>query len=118
VARRKEIVIKRNRIRRREPKDERNKGIRSRHIEELLHLRKKGKSTNSIGIWNRRLQPRLVPMRSSSNDVFGKTNGPGFGKREAGSPVALRKIDKWTLWKGRPPPKRKEEQEAEEEPVK
>jgi hypothetical protein len=81
------------------------------------HLRKKGKSTNSIGIGNRRLQPRLVTMRSSSNDVFGKTNGPGFGKRAAGSPVALRKIEKWTLWRGRPPPKRKKEQEAEEEPV-
>jgi hypothetical protein len=89
VERRKEIFIGRNRIRRREPKNERSKGTRSRHVEELLHLRKKRKSTNSIGRRNRRLQPRLETMRNSSNDVFGKTNGLGFGKRAAGSPVAL-----------------------------
>jgi hypothetical protein len=90
MARRKEIIIERNRIRRREPKNERNKGIRSRDVEQLLHLRKKRKSTNSIRGWNRRLQPRLETV--SRNDVFGKTNGLGYGERAAGLPVALRKI--------------------------
>jgi hypothetical protein len=103
----KEIVIGRIHIRRREPENERSKGTRSRHVAELLHLRKKRKSTNSIGGWNRRLQPRLETMRNSSNDVFRKNNRPGFGKRAARSPVALRKIEKWTLWRGRPPLKRK-----------
>jgi hypothetical protein len=113
--RNKETIIERNRIRRREPKNERSKGTRSRDVEELLHLRKKTKSTNSITGWNRRLQPRLETM--SRNDVFRKTNGLGFGERAAGSPVALRKIEKWTLWRGRPPPKRKKEQGTEEEPI-
>jgi hypothetical protein len=44
VARRKEIVIGRNRIRRRQPKKERSKGTRSRDVEELLHLKKGGKT--------------------------------------------------------------------------
>jgi hypothetical protein len=34
----------RNRIRRREPKNERSKDTRSRHVEELLHLGKRGKA--------------------------------------------------------------------------
>jgi hypothetical protein len=105
--RNKEIVIERNHIRRREPKNERSKGTRSRDVEELLHQRKRRNTAKSIGGRNRRLQPRLETMRNSSNDVFGKTNGLGFGKRAAGSPIALRKIEKWTLWRGRPPPKRK-----------
>jgi hypothetical protein len=42
--RNKEIVIERNRIKRREPRNERSKGIRSRDVEELLHLRKKRKA--------------------------------------------------------------------------
>jgi hypothetical protein len=89
---RKEIVIRRNRIRR-QPKKERTKGTRSRHVEELLHLRKKRKTTRSIGGRNRRQQPRLETMRNS-NEVFGKSIGLGFGKRAAGSPVAVRKMKK------------------------
>jgi hypothetical protein len=40
------------------------------------------------------------------NEVFGKTTGLEFGRREAGSSVALRKLKNGTLWKVRPPPKR------------
>jgi hypothetical protein len=43
VARRKEIVIGKNRIRRRQPKKESRMGTRSRDVEELLHLRKEEK---------------------------------------------------------------------------
>jgi hypothetical protein len=103
------FAMGRNRIRRREPKNERSKGPRSRYIEELLHLRKGRKTANGIGGRNRRLQPRLETMRNS-NEVFGKSIGQGFGKRAAGSPVAVRKIENWTLWRGRPPPKRKKQQ--------
>jgi hypothetical protein len=105
--RNKKIVIEGNRIKRREPKNERSKGTRSRHVEELLHLRKKEENTNSIGGRNRRLQPRLETMRNRINEVFGETNGLWFGKRAAGSPVALRRRKKWALCRGRPPPKRK-----------
>jgi hypothetical protein len=50
-----------------------------------------------------------------SNQVIGKFIGLGFGKRAAGSPVAVRKVEKWILWRGQPPPKgKKKEQETEE----
>ena len=39
-------------------------------------------------------------------------------KRVAGSSVSLRQHKDWTLWRGRPPPKRKKTQGTEEEPVK
>jgi hypothetical protein len=42
-----------------------------------------------------------------SNEVFEKSIGLGFGKRAAGSSAAVRKIKKWILWRGRPPPKQK-----------
>jgi hypothetical protein len=109
VARHKIIIIGRNRIRRHEPKYECSKGTRSRRVEELLHLRKKRKTAKSIRGQNRRLQPRLETMRNSSNEVFRKSIGLGFGKRAAGLPVVVRKIKKWTLWRGRPPPKRKKQ---------
>jgi hypothetical protein len=88
VERRKEIVIGRNRIRRREPKNERSKGTRSRHVEELLCLRKGRKTTKRIGGRNRRQQSQLETMRNS-NEVFGKSIGLWFGKRATGSPVAV-----------------------------
>jgi hypothetical protein len=108
VARRKEIVMWRNRIRRRQPKNERSKGTRSRGVEKLLHLRKKRKTAKSIGGRNRRQQPRLETTRNS-NEVFGKSIGLWFGKRAAGSPVAVRKLENWTLWRGRPFSKRKKQ---------
>jgi hypothetical protein len=40
-----------------------------------------------------------------------------IARQNAGSPVGLYDIEHWTLWMGRPPPKRKKEREAEEEPV-
>jgi hypothetical protein len=102
--------------RRREPKNERSKGTRSRDVEELLHLRKGRKTDKSVGGRSRRLQPRLETMRNGI-ELLGKSIGLGFGKRAAGSLVALRKIENRTLWRGRSPLKRKKEQEAEEEPV-
>jgi hypothetical protein len=80
--RNKEIVIERNRIRRREPENERSKGTRSRHVEELLHQRKRWKTAKSIGGRSRRLQPRQENYET------------GIAKRSAGSPVALQMIKK------------------------
>jgi hypothetical protein len=88
--RNKEIVIERNRIRRREPENERRKGTRSRDVEELLHPRKRRKTVKSIGGRSRRLQPRQENYET------------GIAKRSAGSPVALQMIKKWTQWRGRP----------------
>ncbi|PNF32603.1 hypothetical protein B7P43_G18094 [Cryptotermes secundus] len=41
-----------------------------------------------------------------------------IAKGMVGSSVSLRQHKDWTLWRGRPPPKRKKEQGTEEEPVK
>jgi hypothetical protein len=133
--RNKEVIMERNCIRRREPKNERSKGTRSRDVEELLHLRKKRKSTNNS---EGRNPGERAPLRSGgtrkkdmcdisrekimvitriNKEVFERTTRLEIAKRSAGSPVALRMIKKWTQWRGRPPPKRKKEQEAEEEPV-
>jgi hypothetical protein len=89
--------------RRRQSKLECSKGIRSRDVEQPLQLRKGRKTGNGIGGWSRRQQPRLERM-GNSNEVFRKTIGLEFGKRAAGSSVALQNIKYWTLWKGRPPP--------------
>jgi hypothetical protein len=107
--RKKEIIMGRNRIRRHEPKNERSKGIRSRDVEELLHLRKGRKTAKSIGVRSRRQQLQLKTIRNSGNKVFRRTMRLGIAKRIAGSPVAVQKIKKWTLWKGRPPPIRKKQ---------
>jgi hypothetical protein len=109
VARRKEIVIERNRIRRRKPKNERSKGTRSRDVEELLHLRKKRKTAKSIGGWSRRQQLQLESM-VNLDMTFRKTMRLGITKQIAGSHVALQRIKKWTLWRGRPPSKQKKKQ--------
>jgi hypothetical protein len=71
---------------RRQPKPECSKGIRSRDVEEPLNLRKGRKTANSIGGRRRRHQPRLERM-GNSNEVFGETIGLEFGKRAAGSSV-------------------------------
>jgi hypothetical protein len=43
--------------------------------------------------------------------------GRKTAKQIAGSSVGLQQNKNWTLWRGRPPPKRKREQQLEEEPV-
>jgi hypothetical protein len=69
-------------------KPECSKGIRSRDVEEPLHLRKGRKTTNSIAGRSTRQQPRLESM-GYSNEVFGKTIGLEFRKRTARSSVPL-----------------------------
>jgi hypothetical protein len=72
--------------RRLQPKLECSKGIRSRDVEQLLHLRKGTETANSIGGRSRRQQPRLERM-GDSNEIFGKSIGLEFENR-----VALRNI--------------------------
>jgi hypothetical protein len=92
------------------------KGIRSRDIEETPHLRKGRKTVNSNGGWSKRLHPRLKSM-GNSIQVFGKTIERQFGKLADGSSVVLRNINNWTLWRGRPPPKRKKSLHTKQELV-
>jgi hypothetical protein len=55
-----------------------------------------------------------APMKRLWTRQVGGTGPDHLG---GGSYVASWNIKSWTLWRGRPPPKQKKEQEAEEEPV-
>jgi hypothetical protein len=52
---------------------------------------------------------QLETTRNTGSEAFRKTTRLGIVKRIAGSPVAVRIIKKWTLWRCRPPPKRKKQ---------
>jgi hypothetical protein len=56
---------------------------------------------------------KIMVTTRIGKEVFKRTTRLGIAKRSEGSPVALRMIKKWTQWRGRPPLKRKKEQEAE-----
>jgi hypothetical protein len=74
---------------------ESKKGTSSRDIEELLHLRK-GRTTTNIN-----------ESMGNSIEVFRNIIGLQLGKLVDGSSVVLYNIKNWTLWRVRPPPKRK-----------
>jgi hypothetical protein len=82
------------------------KSIWSRDVEEPLHPRKGRKTVNSNGGWNKRQHLRLKSM-GNSLEVFRNIMGLQFGKLADGSSVLLHNIKNWTLWRGRPTPKRK-----------
>jgi hypothetical protein len=52
-----------------------------------------------------------------AGQIFGKTFRLENAKRIARSTVGLRTNKDWTLWRGRPPPKRKKKRKVEQEPV-
>jgi hypothetical protein len=60
----------------------------------------------------RKRELKMLQLESTGNldTTFRKTTRLGIAKRIAGSVVALQRIKKWTLWRGRPPPKRKKKQ--------
>jgi hypothetical protein len=72
------------------------KGIRSRDIEEPLHLRKGRKTANSNGGWSKRQHPRLESM-GKSVEVVRKAIEREFGKLADGSSIVKRNIKNWTL---------------------
>jgi hypothetical protein len=92
--------------RRRQLKQKCSKSTRRRDFEEPLHPRKGRITSYSIGGQSREQQPRLESMRNSSK-VFGKTVGLEFGKQEFEISSGIRRRRNWSLWRGRPPPKRK-----------
>jgi hypothetical protein len=94
--------------RRRRPKLECSKGIKSRDVEEPLHPRKGKNPVNSMREWSGREQPRLE--KKEPNRTYRKTTGLEIEKRIVGSHISLRQDKDWTLWRGRPPPKRKKQQ--------
>jgi hypothetical protein len=71
---------------------------------------------NDIEGWNTRERAPLGSGGTRNKGIYGifreKIMGHGVGTSSE-----LQRSKHWTLWRGRPPPKRKKEQEAEEEPV-
>jgi hypothetical protein len=55
---------------------------------------------------------KMLQLESTGNldTTFMKTTKLRIAKRIAGSPIGLQRIKKWTLWRGRPPPKHKKKQ--------
>jgi hypothetical protein len=65
---------------------------------------------------SRKRNPKELRTRNVIK-TFGKTTGLKFAERVNRSTVGLRKIRKWTLWRDRPPPKRKKKFQIEQEPA-
>jgi hypothetical protein len=75
-----------------------------------------GKTATSIGGQNKREQPRMEGL-GISEEIYWKTFRLEIVKRAAGTSSGLGRIMNWTLWRGRPPPKRKKGLQVEREPV-
>jgi hypothetical protein len=91
---------------RRWPKPECNNGRRDRGAIRQLCLRKRTATGNGFRRWSRRHGLRLRSEKTSGR-IFGKTIGTGFVKQIVGPSIKLRKMNVRTLWRDRPPPKRK-----------
>jgi hypothetical protein len=77
---------------------------------------RKDPTINGIGGWN---SGQLSPLERGgpTYKILKMTLELEFLKRAPGMPIGLQKMRNWTLWRGRPPPKRKKEQRMEQEPV-
>jgi hypothetical protein len=91
--------------RRRRPKLKCSKGMKSRDVEEPLHQRKGKNPTKSIAGLSGRRQLRLE--KKEPNTTYRKTTRLEIKKQIVGSHISLRQDKELTLWRGRPPPKRK-----------
>jgi hypothetical protein len=63
--------------------------------------------TNGTKNWDVKEQLRLGNERTTRG-IYRKSIGLEMAKRIARCTVGLKRIKDWTLWRGRPPPKRKE----------
>jgi hypothetical protein len=77
--------------------------------------KKKG-TTNAIQGWSAGHRSYLGSGGTPSKTPYEIFRGK-IAKQVVGTPSGLRRIRKWTLWRGRPPPKRKKEFQVEWEPV-
>jgi hypothetical protein len=77
-------------------------------------MRKEGTNTTRKRGFKERL--RFGNERTTSW-VYRTTVGLKITKQVVGSSRGLRRIRQWTLWRGRPPPKRKKEFQVQREPI-
>jgi hypothetical protein len=71
-----------------------------------LYLKKKKTAGMDIGGWSLGQLSRLE-RGGPTYVIIKKTVEREMAKQTAGSPIGWNNIEHWTLWKGRPPPKRK-----------
>jgi hypothetical protein len=76
----------------------------------------KDPTTNSIGGWSSG-QLSLLGRGGPTYKILKMTLELEFLKRALGMSIGLQQMRNWTLWRGRPPPKRKKEPHTEQEPV-
>jgi hypothetical protein len=82
-----------------------------------LCQKKKATTENAIGRCRSEQQSHLG-RRGTRKMIFYEIVGRQIAKQIAGYSARLRQDKDWTLWRGRPPPKRKKRRlQAEEEPV-
>jgi hypothetical protein len=113
VARRKENIV-------------RNKWTRAkadRGIQKMRTRHEGRKSVNDLGggrpryLRKRDLKKRELESTGYLDTTFSKTTRLEIAKQIARSTVGMRRARNWTLWRGRPPPKRKKKLRVEREPV-
>jgi hypothetical protein len=80
------------------------------------HVRKKRATVIGIGGWSSR---QLSPLgrRVSAYEALKTTLELEFVRRAHGMSSGFRKIRKWTLWRGRPPPEGGKKLQIQEQPV-
>jgi hypothetical protein len=71
-----------------------------------LYLRKERATTNGIEGWSARQRSHLEIEGRLNKNLYEIFRGSIAGQ-VVGSPSGLRRIRNWTLWRERPPPKRK-----------
>jgi hypothetical protein len=81
-----------------------------------LYPEKRRATRFDIGGWS---SGQLSPLgrRGPTYKILKKTLDLRFTKQADEMPSGLQRSKHWTLWRGRPPPKRKKGQEADEQPV-
>jgi hypothetical protein len=79
-----------------------NDDIRNRDVKNLPNLRKERRTTNGIKKWSAGQRSFL-----GKGGTFFEIFGGKIAKQVVGTSSGLRRIRKWALWRGRPPPKRK-----------
>jgi hypothetical protein len=102
--------------RRRQQEPKCSNGIRSRGVEEQIHLRREKKTAKSIGGPRRRYQLRLENM-ANGDKIFRKTMGIELVKRANWTFSGVHRMMDRTLWRCRPPLKRKNKLQLDRNPV-
>jgi hypothetical protein len=90
-------------------------GTRRRDVKKLPNL-KKGRTMNGFKGWSTGQRSYMGKGRTLRMNLY-ETFGGQIAKQVVGTSCRLRRMRIWTLWRGKPPPKRKKELQVERQPV-